>query len=631
VNLFVVGVGALSGECRGERALTEVLAGLPFGAGGSRARWAGAGITASMASHAPEQLGGVRYWAAVDDRLTLYSGRPVAADEGAGPAAAAGDREAAGAAAPAGDREGARLDGRAPLDPAWFAKTEAGWAARMEGRFVVVSCDGAGGRVDVVTDPLGAYPVYELCDGAVRWVSNSAELLRRIAPDPAAIDLGVLAEVLSGGWSLEGHALWAGVRRIPAGWRSYPPGEPPRDTPLLGLDEIAPMFGAGMQAGRAARTLAGLTRALGDWPGRPSVVPVTGGRDSRVVLAATRAASLPWPCGTAGPADHPDAMIGRQLCARVGRPFSTLDVEGFVDRLAEPRLAARAVSALSGGTITLADAAGFPATVAPDPLPLWHTGQGGEIARGYYAPARGNGAEEIADALYASFAGRAPGRREPLSTAASAAVRDRMREWVAGAFDAGVRPADVPDAFYLLRRMGTWSAAGHGCVEPIRDATSPIWALALLPDLLGAPAAERRVERFHREVLARLAPELLEIPFEDGTRWDARPSALSRAASEARRLGARGRRELARRLAARAAPPARGAPDAPREPSAGSEDPFAGVQRRVREALGNEPRHPLWDVLDRGSTEALLTTPPAGLDEMRRYYVWRIASVALAP
>ena len=49
-------------------------------------------------------------------------------------------------------------------------------------------------------------------------------------------------------------------------------------------------------AGRAARPRAGrggcgeapeaATAALADWPGRPNVVPVTGGRDSRVVLAA---------------------------------------------------------------------------------------------------------------------------------------------------------------------------------------------------------------------------------------------------------------------------------------------------------------------------------------------------------
>jgi len=609
VNLFVVGVGALSGERRGERALTEVLAELPFGSTGTRARWAGAGITASMASHAPEQLGGVRHWTAADGRLTLFSGRPVAASD---------------------DGEGV-FDGSSPLDPAWFVTAEPGWAARMEGRFAVVSCDAAGGRVDVVTDPLGAYPVYELRDGEVRWVSNSAELLRRMAPDPAALDLGVLAEVLSGGWSLEGHALWAGVRRIPAGWRTYAPGEPPRDTPLLGLDEIAPLFGAGMDGGRAARTLAALTRALGDWPGRPNIVPVTGGRDSRVVLAATQAESLSWACGTAGRADHRDAVIGRELCARAGRPFSTLEVEGFVDRRAEPRLAARTVSALSGGTITLADAAGFPATVAPDPLPLWHTGQGGEIARGHYASARGNGAEEIADALHAAFAGHAPGRREPLAPAASAGVRDRMRDWVAGALDAGVRPADVPDAFCLLRRMGTWAAAGHGCVEPIRDATSPLWSGALLPDLVGAPAADRRAERFHREVLARLAPALVEVPLEDGSRWDTVPSPLSRAASGARRLGGRGRRELARRLAARGGQPARTAPGATSEPRAAAEDAFSGVQRLVRETLGNQPRHPLWDVLDRGPTEALLTTPPAGLDEVHRCYVWRIASVALAP
>ncbi|MFN8176289.1 MAG: hypothetical protein U0T02_14600 [Solirubrobacteraceae bacterium] len=604
MNLFVVGVGALSGDLRGERALTEVVAGLPFGPTCTRARWTGNGVMASMASHAPDQVGGVRYWAAADGHLALFSGRPVAP----------------------GDEEGAMFDGRAPLDARWFLSAPAGAASQMEGRFVSVVCRGDNGGVAVVTDPLGAYPVYELRDGEVRWVSNSAELLRRLAPGPEEVDLGVLAEVLSGGWSLAGHALWAGVRRIPPGRRSYAAGEAPRDTPLLSAEDLAPLFGAGLDTGRAAHTVAALTRALGDWPGRPSIVPVTGGRDSRVVLAATRAASLPWPGGTAGAADHPDATIGRMLCDRLGRPFSVLRVDGYVDRLGEPRRAAALVSALSGGTITLSDAAGFPAGVAPDPLPIWHTGQGGEIARRYYGVAGGEDADSIAERLHAVFAGRAPGRREPLTPAASAGVRDRLRAWVAGMLDAGVRPADVPDAFYLLRRMGTWSAPGHGCVEPIRDATSPLWSRALLPDLLGASAEERGRERFHRELVARLAPALLEVPFEDGERWDSRPSGVARAAAGARRLGDRAGRELARRRAARRSPSAQRPAGAAEAPG----DRFARLQALVGEALHGEPWHPIWDVLDRAPTEQLLTTPPDGLDPMRRYYLWRIASVALA-
>ncbi len=611
MNLFVVGVGALSGDLRGERALSEVLVDMPFGDSPARARWTGHGIMASMASHAPEQVGGVRYWAATDGRLAMFAGRPVARPAGEGP----------------------MFDGRSPLDPRWFASAPPGWASRMEGRFVTIGCAGDSGAVDVVTDPLGAYPVYEVEHEAVRWISNSAEVLRRLAPEPDAIDRGVLAEVLAGGWSLDGHAVWAGVRRIPAGWRAYRPEERPRDLPLLGLEEIARWFGAGLDGPRAAHTLTALTRALGDWPGRPSILPVTGGRDSRVVLAATRAAALDWPGGTAGPPDHPDAVIGRELCERIGRPFSTLTVPGFVDRTRAPHRAARMVRGLSGGTITLADAAGFPATHAPDPLPLWHTGQGGEIARGYYGAARGDGAGSLAGRLHAEFAGRAPGRREPLTSEATAAVRDRLRDWVEDALDAGVSPEDVPDAFYLLRRMGTWSAPGHGCVEPIRDATSPLWSRALLPDLLGAPVAERRRARFHREMVRALAPELQSIPFQDGVRWDGRTSGPARAAVGARRLRGRAQREIARRRAAGFAGTAAGAPGSGSGAATAAavvEDPFGRLQRIVHDALRDSPWHSAWDVLDRRATEALLTTPPDGLDEMRRNYVWRIASVVLA-
>ena len=41
---------------------------------------------------------------------------------------------------------------------------------------------------------------------------------------------------------------------------------------------------------RAAELLTAATGALADWPGRPNVVQLSGGRDSRVVLAAALAA-----------------------------------------------------------------------------------------------------------------------------------------------------------------------------------------------------------------------------------------------------------------------------------------------------------------------------------------------------
>jgi hypothetical protein len=49
----------------------------------------------------------------------------------------------------------------------------------------------------------------------------------------------------------------------------------------------------------------------------------------------------------------------------------------------------------------------------------------------------------------------------------------------------------------------------------------------------------------------------------------------------------------------------------------------------VAEAALSQPHHVAWSVLDRPRVEQILTSPGAALDEMTRYYVWRLASAFL--
>ena len=97
-------------------------------------------------------------------------------------------------------------------------------------------------------------------------------------------------------------------------------------------------------------------------------------------------------------------------------------------------------------------------------------------------------------------------------------------------------------------------------------------------------------------MLAELAPELVDVPYSD------RPRSLPRKVI----------RELRRRLSH-----VSGRSDPQRESA------FAEIADCVR----SQPEHPAWAVLDRGRVEALLDTPPGALDEMRRAYVLRLATV----
>jgi hypothetical protein len=177
---------------------------------------------------------------------------------------------------------------------------------------------------------------------------------------------------------------------------------------------------------------------------------------------------------------------------------------------------------------------------------------------------------------------------------------------------AGVAPIDIPDMFYLHRRMGTWAGPSHGAVEYVRDTTSPLWSRRLLRDELGLPARDRARELFHLEVLKQLAPELVDVPFEDGRPWRAREDELTRRVRSARELAGKVRGELRRRTGRAPAP---------------ADDPFARVLPEIRDAVLSQPDHPAWQVLDRPRVETLLASDAAALDTMNRYYAWRLATV----
>jgi hypothetical protein len=429
-------------------------------------------------------------------------------------------------------------DGRAPLDPAFWRDPP---VDDLDGRYVGVRSDGR-----VFADALGAYPVYRRGDA----VSNNAHALR----GPGSLRVEVLASLLGGGWSLTGDPVWRGVERI------KPP--PFHVTPDFDPD-------------RAASLLTAAVRALADPPGRASVVPITAGRDSRVVLAAALASGIDFETTTGGEPGHPDVEIGRELARVAGVPWRLIEHDPHGSVESDWRRAAELLWLTSSGTASLSDAAGFPFGPRPGPLPLWHSGQGGEIARSYYGP------DADPDVLYRRFVGRRPGRAEILGADGERLVRAQI-----DAFAAEQTGGDLGDLFYVHRRMGTWAGPTHGAVEFVRDTTSPLWSRRLLPDLLGAPPGE-----FHRQVLERLAPQLLDVPYE-------RPRTLPRKVVE----------EARRRL--RPKP-----------------DPFDRILPEIREAVLSQPQHDAWHVLDRARVEALLKSPAGALDTMSRYYAWRLATV----
>ena len=565
MNLFLVGWRADSGATQAETSLTRLLGALPFFSARTIETAATDNACAAWVRH------DLPYAHTEPGSFALFSGRPFLWT---------GDYTA---------------DGRAPIDARFFLEPADRWADAIDGRFASAAYRGGDHTLELVTDPVGAYPLYEATVNGTRWFSSSAAALRELTGD-AGLRLDSVAGLVGAGWPLDGHPIWDGIERVEPGCvvRLTPDGESRRR--LLTPEELAQLPGRGLDAEAAARRLVAATAALADWPGRPNVVPVTAGHDSRVVLAGALAAELEFESVTGGAPDDPDVRVGRALAAAAGVPHSLLPPDPHGNMWSDHRRAARVVRLTGGGAATLADAAGFPLGDRGGPLPLWHSGQGGEIGRAYYGSGDGLDAAGLARRLYDAVTARRPHRREPLSPAGRDVLERQLREWVDAQLAAGVAPTDVPDMFYVEGRMKTWAAPTHGCVEYVRDTTSPLWSRKVVADLLAPPAAERGRAAYHEAALALLAPRLADV--ERG---------------RSRGLAGKVARELRRRVRARRSTP--------------GADPLDPILGDVREQVLGAASHPAWEVLDRDRCEALLSRPAPALDEMSRYHVWRLATL----
>ncbi|MDX6650442.1 MAG: hypothetical protein QOJ97_2393 [Solirubrobacteraceae bacterium] len=581
MNLWVLGwsTGRAPDPRRARDAVADALDPLPFLKDVPVRGWqapSGTAVAAWAADAGPAHV------EAAQTRLALWSGRPIRWEAGG------------------------RADGRGPLDAALYEQPSHRWAQDLDGRCAAVAYDDSEPGLTVYADPLGAYPLYRTEAHGATWLSNRAEPLRALAAS-RSVDLDALAGLLGGGWPLGGQPAWSAVRRVAPGVLSLHPQAGERRRELLAPADSAALCGAGWDAATAAGLLVEEVRALADWPGRASLVPVTGGRDSRLIRAAARRAGISFTAATGGAPNAPDVVGAAALCQAAGIEHELLPADPAGDPWSAPAEAARVLGLTASGTASLGDAAGFPLSAGAGPGALWHSGQGGELARRYYAGASARDRDGAVDALERVFCGRRPGRSEPLSPAGRARVREGLAAWVDGRLATGARVEDLPDLFYLDERMGAWAGPTHGAVEWVRDTTSPLWSTRLLPHMLGPSVEEREGEAFHDAVLRELAPELAAVPY---------------AGASKRGLGHKVRRaaEEARRRVARPAPPAAGAPD-----------PFAAVLQATRQAVWAQPQHAAWHVLDRERSVALLDREAGALDEMSRAYVWRIATVFLDP
>jgi hypothetical protein len=252
----------------------------------------------------------------------------------------------------------------------------------------------------------------------------------------------------------------------------------------------------------------------------PVELSLTGGKDSRLILAALVAAGVPVRAKTHGFAAHPDVTVAAEIARR-------LQIEHLVREPARPEARIDVVTRIRA-TVLVADGmlSAFENVGRPDHTPssgVTAGGHGGELLRGGYAETAGVGqpdAGAVAGTLSTvKRAARGTELLRRLTTRHVALLRPApatrylasLAPWTAAALAHG--PLQALDDFYLVNRAGRWSAAARQAYLLRENLVQPLFDDAVVRAARQVPLADRVRGALPAAVLRELRPELADIPY----------------------------------------------------------------------------------------------------------------------
>lgn len=378
------------------------------------------------------------------------------------------------------------------------------------------------GTLEAFGDCAGLHHIFHCADRRP-IVANRAGFVAGIAGDrqpdaKAGVWLGTI------GYRVGDSSAWAGVRQLRQGDRlihedgnarivSAAPELPPQ----RGYDH----GGDGLLAEGLAQAKAAVRLAAGDGP---LDLPITGGKDSRVVLAVALAAGLRdrLTLFTRGYAGHPDVVVGAQIAARLGVPHRRepplgSDLSPDLAPRDFVRLLATIAWQTDGGMGGWDNVSGH--SVGTGTIVSGHLG---EVLKAY-AKRLPEGALDAVGMvrLQAPFDPMAL-LRDPARTTLVAQLSAQMAE----ARHAGADEADLPDLFYWHNRVPNWLGGIRSVKSFERQPILPLGVPALMRLAFQMTAAERKAELAHYKLIQTAAPELIDLPFAHQT-WDASLGAVA--------------------------------------------------------------------------------------------------------
>lgn len=257
-----------------------------------------------------------------------------------------------------------------------------------------------------------------------------------------------------------------------------------------------------------------LIGAFAPLKGQNLQLSLTGGRDSRILLAAaSHVEGMNVTTQTRGEVDHPDVVLAQELSRALGVEHKLV----LPDRSAPDVLLAEEPQRRIQRVLDTHDWAISGWDDAPDYGPFSvnpsMSGVGGEILRGGMVRP-GVDTMKVAQ-LKTSILNQMAGAPRHFHHWLNEAAMDEARYYLNLAV---ANPYEASDQVQRLDRSRHWAASRRAATRLRSHAIDPLFDNKFLQDVLKVPAVYRWNERLAHDLIARLAPEIADSPIE-GTRW----------------------------------------------------------------------------------------------------------------
>jgi asparagine synthase (glutamine-hydrolysing) len=209
-----------------------------------------------------------------------------------------------------------------------MSEDEPDFPAGLNGRFQGLLVDRRNATATLFNDRFGMQRVYYHESKESFYFAAEAKAILAVRPEPRRIDPRSMGEFVSCGCTLDGRTLFEGVRLLPGGSRLifrkgslrqrgsyFKPGDWETETPLSPdafYHELRRAFSQNLP-----RYFAGPEKIA---------MSLTGGLDTRMILAWQRTQSGSLPCYTFGSMfrENHDVRVARRVSAALDQPYQTL-------------------------------------------------------------------------------------------------------------------------------------------------------------------------------------------------------------------------------------------------------------------------------------------------------------------